>query len=94
MATYIQRGQAIGNALINGVATLQQLDRLGQALAQRDMRLQEYLAGDEATKAEVYVTAFRHFCLEVVKEYEGLQAVSEARVAAATAVDVDFAQAP
>lgn len=94
MATYIQRGQTIGNALVNGVATPQQLDRLGKALANREARLQEYLDGDNAKKAEIYVGAFRQFCLRTLREYEGTEAAQAAQEAAASAVDTDFPEAP
>jgi hypothetical protein len=40
MATYAQRAQAIGDALINGVASAAQIDRLGVAFARQ--------AGNEA----------------------------------------------
>lgn len=94
MATFIQRGQSIGNALINGTATLAQLDRLGRALAYREARLQEYLDGDNAKKAEIYVTAFRNWCLSAMREFEGQDAAVAARTAAAADVDTGFPEAP
>ena len=94
MATYIQRGQNIGNALINGVATLTQLDRLGKALAYQSTQLDAYLAGDNNVKAEIYVTAFRQFCLNALKEYEGSAAEAAAVAATAATVETDFPQAP
>lgn len=94
MATYLQRGQAIGNALINGTATPEQLNRLGMALANREARLQEYLNGDNAKKAEIYVEAFRQFCLRALREYEGREAAQAAQQAAASTVDTDFSEAP
>jgi hypothetical protein len=94
MATYLQRGQAIGDALINGTATASQLNRLGKALSYREARLSEYEAGTNAQKAEIYVTAFRQFCLQVLREYEGHEAVDAARAAAEGAVETDFPEAP
>lgn len=94
MATFIERGQAIGNALINGTATLAQLDRLGKALAHAEAREAEYLASNNAGKAQIYVEAFRAYCIRVLKEYEQQQAVASAKAAAAATVDTDFPQAP
>lgn len=94
MATYIQRGQSIGNALVNGVATLTQLDRLGRALAWREARLTEYDAGDNNIKAMIYVQAFRSFCLQVLREFEGRAAALAAQDAASDQVDTDFPEAP
>lgn len=94
MATYIQRGQSIGNALINGTATYAQLDRLGKALAYRSGQLDAYLVGDNNTKAQLYVAAFREFCIGALKEYEASEAVVQASDNAAVAVDNDFPEAP
>lgn len=94
MATYIQRGQAIGNALINNTATMQQLDRLGKALAYREARLSEYEAADNAGKAQIYVEAFRAFCLQALREYEGSAAEAAARAQAEGAVVGDFPETP
>jgi hypothetical protein len=94
MATFIQRGQTIGNALINGTATLAQLDRLGKALAYREARETEYLAGDNNVKAQIYVEAFRAFCLRALREYEGAQAVTTAKATAEAAIDTDFPEVP
>lgn len=94
MSTYIQRGQAIGNALINGVATTAQLDRLGRALAYKNGQLEAYMAGDNDAKAEVYVTAFRKFCVDALMEYEAQAAMQAALSATTTTISTDFAQAP
>ena len=93
MATYLQRGQAIGNALINGTATPAQLNRLGRALAYREARLTEYDAGTNDDKAAIFVLSFRAFCIEALQNFEGLEAADDARQAAAGAVDTAFVEA-
>lgn len=93
MATYLQRGQAIGNALINGTATPAQLNRLGRALAYREARLTEYDAGDNNAKAEIYVAAFRSYCLQALSEFEGYEAAQAAAAAAGSQVEADFPEA-
>lgn len=50
MATYVQRIQVIGDALINGRATPTQLQRLGEALAMHGSAHAEYLASNNAGK--------------------------------------------
>lgn len=94
MATNIQRGQAIGNALINGTATLAQLDRLGRALAYREAQLQTYENSDNDGKASIFIEAFRSFCIRALKDYESLAAEQAAKEAAASKVETDFPQAP
>lgn len=94
MATFIQRGQAIGNALINGVASMAQLDRLGKALAYREARLAEYDSSDNAGKAQIYIEAFRALCLQALREYESSAAVQAAKEVAEGAVGTDFQEAP
>lgn len=94
MATFIQRGQSIGNALINGVATLAQLDRLGRALAYKSGQLDSYLVGSNDVKAQIYVGVFRQFCTEAIVDYESAVAVAAAVATTAATVQNDFHEAP
>lgn len=93
MATYLQRGQAIGDALINGTATPAQLDRLGTALAANTGQLAAYQTGTNAVKAAIYVAAFRAWVLGQIQLYESKQAVTVAGQNASNQVLTDFPEA-
>lgn len=94
MATYLQRGQAICDALINSPSTASQQLRLGRALAHRDGLLAEFDAGTNAQKAEMFVRAFRRTCLRAVRDLEGEDAAGNARSTAEAQVDAGFPEAP
>lgn len=94
MATYVQRAQAIGNALVNGTATPAQIDRLGRALANGAARLAEYDAATNAQKAGFLVAEVRRHILGVIKQFEAEDAVRAATTVANTTTDADFSETP
>lgn len=92
MATYVQRAQSIGDALVNGVATQAQLVRLADAFARQ-------LEIDPATltngqKAELLVRRMREHALSVIRRAEGDQAEEAARTDTAASVAAGFAESP
>lgn len=94
MATWIQRGQSIGDALLNAVASLGQLDRLGRALAYHFGRLAEYDAANNAGKAQIYVESLFKLCVQMIKHFESAMDSKTAGDAAVAKVDTDFQQTP
>lgn len=94
MATWIQRGQAIGDGLLNATASLGQLDRLGKALAFHAGRLDEYNAATNAGKAQIYVESLFKVCISLIKNYESWLDVKTASDAAVAKVDTDFQPTP
>ena len=67
MATYAERAQSIGNALINNAATAQQIDRLGAAIAYNQGNSTAYAAMTSGQKAQFLVTEVRSFLLNMVR---------------------------
>lgn len=94
MATYVQRIQAIGDALINGSATPTQLQRIGEALAMHGSAHAEYLAATNAGKAEIAVRELRKTLLAIIKNAESAEAVRSAMLGSSSAVDTDFTESP
>lgn len=95
MATFVQRWQSVGDALLNTVASVTQLGRLATAVCFHQGRLADYIAAPtNAAKAEVAVQCLRSLLLAVVKNYESEAAVMSARQSAAVTVDTDFAGTP
>lgn len=95
MATFVQRWQSIGDALLNAVAPAAKLGRLAEAVCYSQGRLHEYQAAStNALKAEIAVQCIRGALLALVKTYEADVAVSAARQTTSATVDTDFAGAP
>lgn len=90
MATYVQRAQAIGDALVNGIATPTQINRLGLALAQHGGMVTEYNTLTQLQKAEFFVTRMRALTIGLVKHYDEFTAAANAINAATAAVDLEF----
>lgn len=90
MATFVQRAQAIGDALLNGPATASQINRLGQALAYQSGMLGEYNSMTQAQKAEFFIDRIRALCIGLVKRYDEYMAAQAAMASAVAAVDVEF----
>lgn len=84
MATYAQRAQAIGDALINGVATAQQIDRLGVAFARQSGNADHYAGLTNAGKAEFLVKAVRSHLIAIVTSADVNHAAQTASSSAAT----------
>lgn len=95
MATFVQRWQSIGDALLNAVASVSQLNRLAEAVCYSQSRLAEYrAAGTNALKSEIAMQCLRAVLLGLIKNFEGETAISAARASTTTTVDTDFAGAP
>lgn len=90
MATYVQRAQAIGDALVNGIATPTQINRLGLALAQHGGMVTEYNTLTQLQKAEFFVTRMRALTIGLVKHYDEFTAAASAISTANAAVDLEF----
>lgn len=94
MATFAQRAQAIGDALLNGTATASQINHLGQALAHQCGMLGEYNNMTQAQRAEFFVSRMRVLCIGLVKRYDEYIAAQTAMASAVAAVDVEFTEQP
>lgn len=94
MATYIERAQAIGNALINGVATPTQINRLGGALATAAARESEYAAATNSQKAQFLVEELRRRLLSLIKTVEADTSVRDAQAAVEEDVETGFSETP
>lgn len=90
MATYVQRAQAIGDALINGTATPTQIDRLGVAFARQSGNAAHYASLTSAAKAEFLVKAVRANLIAVVTSAD----VNHAAQAAASSATTDLPENP
>jgi len=90
MATYAERAQAIGNALLNATATAQQVDRLGAAIANNDGNSTAYAAMTQAAKAQFLVTRVREMLLAQVRSSDMTTASRNAQNQAST----DFPETP
>lgn len=84
MATYVQRAQAIGDALINGVASAAQIDRLGLAFARQSGNEAHYNSLGGSAKAEFLVKAVRANLVAVVTSADVNHALKTASSSAAT----------
>lgn len=94
MATFSQRAQAIGDALVNGTATASQINHLGRALAHQCGMLGEYNNMTQDQRAEFFISRMRSMSINLVKQYDEYVAAQSARASAAAAVDVEFAETP
>lgn len=94
MASFAQRAQAIGDALVNGTATAAQINHLGQALAHQAGMLGEYNNMTQGQRAEFVVSRIRSMNIGLVKQYDEYVAAQAARASAAAAVDVEFTETP
>lgn len=83
MATYLQRAQSIGNAIVNGTATLQQIDRLGQAIAYQTGRREQYLTLATEQRAQFVVESIRGYVVGLISSMDG-QIASQAAAGAVT----------
>ena len=90
MATYAQRAQGIANAIVNGTATLAQIDRIGTAIAANQARAEEYAALTSAGRAEFLVRYFRDTTLAIVRAADMQAAMATAQSSAAS----DLPEAP
>lgn len=90
MPTKTQRIKAVADALLNTTATNAQINKLGQALAARMGRLDEYTAADAAGKASIAIEELRRHLLGMIREYDALVAAR----AAETAADSEFPETP
>jgi len=90
MATFPQRAQAIGDALVNGVATQGQIDSLGQALAWQTGMLVEYSSMTAGQKAEFFVTRMVEINKGYVKTFRQNTASAAAIATASQSVDAEF----
>lgn len=84
MATYLQRAQSIGNAIVNGTSTLQQIDRLGQAIAFRVGSREHYLSLTTDQKAEFIVRNLRDEFIGLITTMDVQLAAQSASSTAAT----------
>lgn len=82
MATYAQRASAIVDALLNGSATAEQIQRIATA----------FTGG--APDAQLFVRKLRNYVLSRIEMHEGEAAVMAARSAVAADVATDFPEAP
>ena len=94
MATPIQRVVSISNALVNGVASTDQIRRVGRALAARYKRLAEYDGGDDNVKAIIFIDCTVKMYLENVQDLESRTAMADAGELARLQVLADFQAAP
>lgn len=94
MAEPIQRAVSISNALINGVATADQIRRVGRGLANRYRRLAEYDGADDTGKAQIFCDSILKMCLEATQDLEAKTAVANAGDMARLQVNADFQPAP
>lgn len=94
MATYAQRAQAIGDALVNGTATQGQIDSLGQALAWEVGSLGEYTSMTLGQKAEFLVTRITQRTIGLVKTYRQNVGSAAAITSATQSVDAEFPPNP
>lgn len=94
MATPIQRVVSISNALVNGVASTDQIRRVGRGLAYRYKRLPEYDAADDTGKALIFIDCTIKMYLENVQDLESKGAMTDAGELARLQVLADFQAAP
>lgn len=92
MATNPQRLQAIGDALLNKVATQNQLDHLGLALAYENGTLGEYQAANAGARAGLALAMIRAHLINPVRAYDAATASQAAAITAANAVNTEFAE--
>lgn len=90
MATYTERAQAIGNAIINATATAQQIDRIGTALAYNQGNSASYATMTQAQKAQFLVTLIRDMVLAQVRSAD----MEAARRTAQAQASTDFPETP
>ena len=93
MATNAQRAQSIANAVVNGTATLAQIDRIGRAIAAQAGRSAEYLTLADADKAAMIVAHYRAVTLAWVQQADAWAAQEAARLAQSSAA-ADLPEAP
>lgn len=94
MATPVQRIVAVSNALVNGVATADQIRRVGRGVAFRTGRLAEYDAGDNTVQATIFLEGITKDILSAVQDLESRTAVQDAAELARLKVNADFQSAP
>ena len=90
MATYLERAQALGLALLNRAPTLPELDKWGRALAWQTGREQEYNAATTEQRAWFIVTSTLDRAVAVISQYDEESASRTARAAASDAVKAAF----
>lgn len=74
MATLLQRSQAVCDAIINGTATADQMNRLARAIS--GLPQAEYDALPAAEKAALIPQAVRGWALETIRRYDRARAVA------------------
>ncbi|MDQ3273746.1 MAG: hypothetical protein M3Q39_01620 [Actinomycetota bacterium] len=95
MATDEQRVQAIGDALINGVASPQLLNRMGQGLARiPSVPGVDYDALTPAQKRKFILKQLHQIITSHVKQHDAMVVARAAPVADPSVVDSEFAEAP
>jgi hypothetical protein len=94
MATYVQRAQAIADALYNGVASPAMVNRIGLGIAASEGRETEYGAMTNAQKAEFIVRHYRRHTIQLVSVRDERIASLSATTSAHAAVETEFAEAP
>lgn len=94
MATPVQRTVSIANAIINGVATADQIRRVGRGLAARYRRLAEFDAGDNNVQAQIFLDCSLKMYIEAMQDLESKLAVQNAGEMARLQVGADFQPAP
>lgn len=90
MPTKTQRLKAVADALLNTTATTAQIGKLGQALAARMGRLDEYTTADNAGKASIAIEELRRHLLGMIREHDSRIAAT----AAETTTDNEFPETP
>lgn len=93
MATPVQRLQAVGDALLNKVATTAQLTRIGDVIGPMHYG-PGYAALTTAQKASVVLDYLRLHVTQLIKEADAAAAKAAADTNANTAVEAEFAPAP
>lgn len=94
MATYVERLQAIGTALVNRAVTPAEFDKLGRAMAYAAGRIPEYEAATSGQRAKFMVLHFLRYATELMSHYDEEQAAAAARAAAAAAIKTGWTDTP
>lgn len=94
MATFVQRAQAIVDALINNTATSAQINHLGQALAHQSSTLDDYNNMTQEQKATFLISRMRSINIGLIKQYDEYVASLAARAPVSEAVETEFQETP
>lgn len=94
MATKPQRAQSLGDALLNGVASTAQINRLALALAFTEGKAAAFNAMTQAERAAYFVDHLKTYCTNATKGYDVSTATATAAATALAANAQEFPPEP